>query len=76
MQSADNSCPVTRFVSSTGSLAGALVLALVDGDRERGAHEVVWRGVDAANIPLASGLYIYQLDTGQQRLTRKMLLVR
>ena len=29
MQSADNSCPATRFVSSTGCLAGALVLALV-----------------------------------------------
>ncbi len=50
---------------------GRKVAALVDGFQPVGQHEVTFDGSG-----LASGVYYYQLLTDDQRLTRKMLLVR
>lgn len=57
-------------------LAGRRLCTLVDGTREAGRHEVVWDGRSASGSVLPSGTYIYQLQAGGERLTRKMSLLK
>ncbi|MBN1447452.1 MAG: T9SS type A sorting domain-containing protein [Bacteroidetes bacterium] len=49
---------------------GDLVRTIVDGRRDAGMHAVTF---DASTLP--SGLYVYELRVGGERLTRKMLLL-
>ncbi len=50
---------------------GREVAVLVDSTLPAGTHEATF---DAAQLP--SGVYLYQLETGDQRLTRTMLLMK
>ena len=56
--------------------SGQRVALLVRGERQVGRHEVVWDGRDEHGRTLASGLYLYRLDTGRATLVKPMLLVR
>jgi hypothetical protein len=58
------------------TLAGRHVVTLLEGVRSAGKHEIVWHGVDANGSPVASGSYFYQFDAGQERQTRKMILMK
>ena len=58
------------------NLAGQKVAALVQGRRPAGAYKVRWDGRDDQGSELASGLYLYRLQAGQQVKTRKLLLLR
>jgi len=58
------------------SLTGERVVTLVDERLSAGYHQVQWDGTNASGTPVASGVYVYELKTGQQRLVKKMLLVR
>ena len=53
------------------SLEGREVQTLVDGFRGAGVHSVQFNG-----HTLASGVYLYKLETNQFRALRKMILVR
>jgi len=64
---------VTLTIYST---TGEKVTTLVNGRMSAGYHQVQWDGTNAAGTPVASGVYVYELKTGQQRLVKKMLLVR
>ncbi|HOT98044.1 MAG TPA: FG-GAP-like repeat-containing protein [bacterium] len=55
---------------------GQCVATLAEGVWAAGHHTLHWDGCDAAGNPLPSGLYLYDLQTGAQRLTRKLLLVK
>jgi outer membrane protein assembly factor BamB len=56
-------------------MSGRLVTTLVDGPRVAGAHDVVWRGTDAAGRPLSSGVYVCRLEAaGIVKSTRLTLL--
>ena len=71
--------PETREVELVVfNLTGQQVARLVDGVREAGTHTVRWDGRDDENRKLASGIYLYQLRTGdrQQVETRKLLLIK
>lgn len=57
-------------------LAGQLVQTLVDGVVEAGRHQVIWDGTNQHGELVASGVYFYQLRTGEFKLIRKMSLVR
>jgi hypothetical protein len=58
-------------------LQGRLVATLVDGFREAGTHAVEWRGVDRREAPVAAGVYLYRLDTGDgQAESRRMIWLR
>lgn len=57
-------------------VAGHLVSTLVDGVRRAGGQEVVWDGRDMNGAAVSSGIYFYQLSTGHQFLTRKMILLK
>lgn len=56
---------------SVYNVKGRKVAELVNGYRDAGIHEVVF---DASSLP--SGMYIYQLNTGDSKATGKMILLK
>ena len=58
------------------SVAGRLVRTLVDGPLPAGPQEVVWDGTDTHQHPVASGVYVYLLETPDFRAHSKLVLVR
>lgn len=58
------------------NVRGELVRTLRDRWFERGAHSVTWDGTDARGTGVASGLYFCVLQQGEERLTRKLVLIR
>lgn len=57
-------------------IAGHRIACLVNGNKERGFHHVLWNGTGESGSPAATGVYIYRLTTGRETLSRKMVLVR
>jgi hypothetical protein len=51
---------------------GQEVTVLLDEDRERGMHQILWKSTDAHGMPLSSGCYFYVLSSGGTRLIKKM----
>lgn len=58
------------------NVMGQEVGVLVDAWQAPGKHAVTWAGRNNFGIQVSSGLYVYRLEAGTARLTRKMLLVR
>ncbi|MCH7761400.1 T9SS type A sorting domain-containing protein [candidate division TA06 bacterium] len=57
-------------------LTGRLIQTLVDGEQEGGRYSVRWDGSDQAGQRVPSGVYFYLLKRGNDKLTRKMILLR
>jgi hypothetical protein len=56
---------------------GQEIVRLLNGaHRPAGRYSVVWDGRDAAGRWIASGVYLYSVETGKERIVKKMLLVR
>ena len=55
---------------------GRQVATLIDGSMDAGDHHVVWDGQNDAGQSQPSGLYFYTLDTGDEKATRKMLMLK
>lgn len=55
---------------------GKLVRTLLDADLPAGLHSATWDGRDESGNDVASGVYLYQLDTGDARQARRMVLLR
>ncbi|MBN2414378.1 T9SS type A sorting domain-containing protein, partial [bacterium] len=55
---------------------GRLIQTLLSGVRAAGSHRVVWDGRDLNGTAVSSGVYIYQLKTGDAVLSRKMMLMK
>jgi hypothetical protein len=55
---------------------GQLVRTLTDGIQPAGQHHVVWTGDDGNGARVASGVYFYRLQTPQESIRRRMVLVR
>jgi hypothetical protein len=55
---------------------GRRVATLVDGELPTGTHTVTWDGGDDAGRRVASGTYLYRLETGSQSLSRTMTLLK
>ena len=58
------------------NVRGQAVCRLADGPQGAGEHEVTWQGQDDAGRAVASGIYFYQLVTGEFVETKKMLLLK
>ncbi len=56
--------------------AGRVVRKLADREFEAGRHALVWDGRDAGGSPVASGVYIYELRSGDLVKSGKMTLAR
>ena len=58
-------------------LLGQKVATLASGYREAGPHTFAWDGRNDKGRPLASGMYLYRLQSGRSKVaTRKMLVLR
>lgn len=57
-------------------MLGRHVAVLWDGEMAPGQHRLHWRGLDQEGRSVASGIYIYRLQSRTQRLAKRMVLVR
>ena len=57
-------------------ILGQRVAVLFDGEMAAGKHRLHWRGLDREGRPVASGIYIYRLQSGALRMAKRMVLVR
>jgi hypothetical protein len=58
------------------NIKGQRVTTLVDRVIGAGKHSVVWKGVDANNRSVGSGVYFYRMTTEGYTATQKMLLIK
>jgi len=49
---------------------------LVSGSRNRGEYGVTWHGMDDLGAKMPSGIYLCCLQSGSQRVSQKMLMIR
>lgn len=55
---------------------GELVKTLVTGTLSQGIHEYNWAGDDDSGNMLSSGVYIYSLESGGLRISKKMSMLK
>ena len=65
--------PVTLKIYN---ILGQEVRTLVDKKQYPGHYEVRWNGKDEQGKELTSGVYLYQLDVGGYRVTKKLVFLR
>ncbi len=58
------------------SARGRLVQSLLRGSQPAGLHHAVWDGRDDRGRGVASGVYFYRLQTGEESFTGKMVLAK
>jgi hypothetical protein len=58
------------------NLKGQLVKSLINQHLAAGHHRLLWDGMDSNNRRVASGVYLYRLETDGFVKTRKMLLMK
>ncbi len=61
---------------SVFNLKGQLVKTLVSGDLPAGYHKIVWNGRDNSGHGVASGIYLYRMETPGYSKTNKMMLLK
>jgi hypothetical protein len=67
-----NSQTILRIIN----LKGQIIATLVDETLEAGVHAVEWDGTDDRKVPVASGVYLYQIKSGGFIETKKLVLVK
>jgi len=58
------------------NIKGQRVKTLVNETKAAGNHNVVWKGLDDNNQPVASGVYFFKMNAGKYSSTRKMILMK
>jgi flagellar hook assembly protein FlgD len=58
------------------NLLGQKIKAIIDGDQTAGDKEVIWDGKNENGEQVASGVYLYRLQTKDFVQTRKMVLMK
>ena len=58
------------------NLRGQLVATLHSGLIAAGRHSLIWDGKDARGLPVASGIYVYQMETDGCVATKKLTLMK
>jgi len=57
-------------------LLGRSVKTLVNERKDVGTYTTLWNGLDQNGSKVASGVYIYRLETERFNTTKKMLLLK
>ncbi len=71
------SLPKSTYVKlAIYNILGQKVVTLIDGQRKAGTHHVFWYGTDEGGQAVATGIYLYRLEAGNFKESRKMLLLR
>jgi len=52
------------------------VFSYEKGRKPAGSHQVIWNGTDDTGRDVASGVYVYRLQTSDRSISRKMVLMR
>jgi hypothetical protein len=60
---------------SVYDVTGRRVARPVDATLAAGLHAVTWEGLSEGGLRLASGVYMYEIAMGGERLSRRMILV-
>ena len=55
-------------------VTGRRVASLMDANLPVGVHSVSWDGRGTNGLRLASGVYLYELSMGRDRVTRRLIL--
>ena len=58
------------------NVRGQVVKTLVNGHVEAGVNNVVWRGESDNGTRVSSGVYFYELNNGNHKETKKMILMK
>lgn len=58
------------------NVLGQKVATLIDKEMAAGAHRITWNATNDSGQQMPSGVYYYRLESGSQKATRKMLLLR
>ncbi|PKN74034.1 MAG: Gingipain R [Candidatus Cloacimonetes bacterium HGW-Cloacimonetes-3] len=61
---------------SVYNLKGQLIRNLVNNSLASGAHNIVWNGKDENGNSVASGIYLYRMETTNYSATQKMMLMK
>lgn len=61
---------------SITNISGQIIKVLTNGETKAGNHSVIWNGTNEQGRRVASGVYIYKLDSGVYSYTKKMILIR
>jgi len=65
-----------RVVLKVYDVLGREVITLVDAEKEAGFHIITWNARDDLGRKVSSGVYYYQVISGDFQETRKMLLLK
>ena len=57
-------------------LLGRKVKTLVSLEKEAGFHSTYWDATNNAGEPVAAGVYLYTIQAGEFRQTKKMILLK
>ncbi|MBU1356500.1 MAG: T9SS type A sorting domain-containing protein [Candidatus Edwardsbacteria bacterium] len=55
---------------------GQLVNTLIDGQQQPGIYSASWNGKDNSGRTAANGVYIYRLESGDFKATKKMVVIK
>jgi hypothetical protein len=55
---------------------GELIKSLANQNYSAGTHTLTWNGTDKNNHKVASGVYLYRLEAGNEVLSNKMILLK
>ena len=58
------------------NLMGRKIKSLVSSNQEAGYKSVVWNATNDLGQPVSAGMYIYTIQAGEFRQTRKMVLLK
>ena len=58
------------------NIIGSEVRSLVNNDLEQGTYHVTWNGKDNFGRSVASGVYLYKLESNNNSVTKKMNLIK
>lgn len=65
-----------RVILNVYNLQGKVVKQLKNEDMMPGTYNVIWDATNDRGVPVEGGYYFYELITGNQSTTEKMILVR
>jgi hypothetical protein len=69
--------PEDGFVNITVyDMMGRIVKTLVNGSQTAGFKSVQWNATNDRNEPVSAGLYLYTIQAGKFRQTKKMVLLK
>jgi len=65
-----------RMVTLTlHDVRGELIKTLFAGNANAGKHQISWNGMDRFDRLVPTGVYIYRLDSGGEKISRRMLIM-